>query len=133
MHLSAPNYAVGALVIVSRPDEHVLLVRQSYRDDWFLPGGLLSRGETADQAARREAGEEVNLTLPATEPAGFCVDPDLRIVTAFLRVRVDAATADLVAIRSHEILELGWWPLDALPPLNEELERNLRGAGLLGR
>jgi 8-oxo-dGTP diphosphatase len=133
VHASSPSYAVGALAIVERPDGRVLLVRQSYRDNWFLPGGLLARGETPEEAARREAREEVNLTLPASVRAGFCIDPPIRVVTVFLQAKIDAAAADAVAIRSAEIVELGWWSLDALPPLNSELENHLRGTGLLGR
>ena len=133
VHVSSPNYAVGALAIVERPDGCVLLVRQSYRDNWFLPGGLIARGETPDQAARREAREEVDLSLPQTTPAGFCVDPRLRIVTTFLRVSVDTATAETVRVHSAEIVEVGWWPPDSLPRLNDELESHLRGTGLLGR
>ena len=39
----------------------MLLVRQSYRDGWAAPGGLLRRGEEPDIGAAREAKEEVEV------------------------------------------------------------------------
>ena len=44
-------------------DGKVLLVRHTYLDGWFMPGGGVKRGETLDQAARREAHEEVGALL----------------------------------------------------------------------
>ncbi|MBN1509817.1 MAG: NUDIX hydrolase [Sedimentisphaerales bacterium] len=46
-------------------DDRVLMVRTSYRDSYSLPGGFIRRGELPEQAARREALEEVGLDLPA--------------------------------------------------------------------
>ena len=42
-------------------DSKVTLVRQTYLPGWFMPGGGLKRGETLEQAARREAYEETAL------------------------------------------------------------------------
>ncbi|WP_244631051.1 NUDIX domain-containing protein [Aureimonas sp. ME7] len=42
---------------------HVFLVRHVHRAGWFLPGGGVERGETAAEAAIREAREEGNLRL----------------------------------------------------------------------
>jgi len=51
---------LGVRVILER-DGKVLLVKHTYRDGWFLPGGGVKRGETLEQAARREVSEEVGV------------------------------------------------------------------------
>lgn len=52
----------GVRVMMIR-DGRILLVRQTYMPGWFMPGGGLKRGETLDQAARREACEETGAEL----------------------------------------------------------------------
>ena len=68
-----PVAAVGALVI-NQHDE-LLLVRRA-RDPgkgcWGLPGGFVDRGETIEEALRREAFEETKLELS-----------DVRLLTTF--------------------------------------------------
>ncbi len=53
---------LGVRVIMLRGDA-VLLVKHTYQPSWYFPGGLVERGETLDQAARREAREEVGAKL----------------------------------------------------------------------
>ena len=53
---------LGVRVMLIR-DGKVLLVRQTYMDGWFMPGGRIEKNETTEQAARREAREEVGAEL----------------------------------------------------------------------
>jgi 8-oxo-dGTP pyrophosphatase MutT (NUDIX family) len=48
----------------------LLLVHTSYQAGWQLPGGGVRRGETPEDAARRELGEEIGLATSALFPAG---------------------------------------------------------------
>jgi 8-oxo-dGTP diphosphatase len=57
----------------------LLLVRPSYRADWHLPGGGVRRGETPEEAARRELAEEIGLCAAALLPVGVaCTNCDGR-------------------------------------------------------
>lgn len=44
-------------------DDKVLLIRHTYLNGWFMPGGGLNRNESLEQAARREAKEETGADL----------------------------------------------------------------------
>ena len=73
--LRRPHH-IGALVAVWAAHDRLLVVRQSYRPAWTLPGGGVRRGETPGAAAVRELAEEVGLEVraahlvPAVEVTG---------------------------------------------------------------
>ncbi len=62
---------LGVRVLLVR-DGSVLLVKHTYHPGWLLPGGGVKRGETLEQAARREVREETGL-----------VPGDLRLIGMF--------------------------------------------------
>jgi ADP-ribose pyrophosphatase YjhB (NUDIX family) len=53
------TYRVGAIII---RDGYVLLMRMAGDDFWFVPGGRVEAGETAQLALEREDTEELGVT-----------------------------------------------------------------------
>jgi ADP-ribose pyrophosphatase YjhB (NUDIX family) len=94
-------------------DGRVLLVRQTYISGWFMPGGGVKRGETLDQAARREAREELDAKLGALNLLG--------VYTHFGDQKSDHNALFLCTDFTfsgrgdQEIAETRFFPLDALP------------------
>jgi 8-oxo-dGTP pyrophosphatase MutT (NUDIX family) len=56
---------LGVRLVILRGSE-VLLVRHTYAPGWMLPGGGVDRGETAFDAAVREAREECGIIVEET-------------------------------------------------------------------
>lgn len=52
----------GAFVAIWSQGQ-ILVIRKSYRKGWWVPGGLLNKGETWEQAAVRETFEEVGMRI----------------------------------------------------------------------
>ena len=103
---------LGVRVMLIQNDR-VLLVRQTYMDGWFMPGGGVKRGETLDQAARREAHEETGATLN-----------NLRLLGAYTNFKewksdhgILFLSTDFTITSEHdnEIAEIRFFALDNLP------------------
>jgi 8-oxo-dGTP diphosphatase len=117
----SPSYTVGAICVIERPDGAVLLARLSYRRSWGLPGGLLQRGETPEDGARREVAEETGLAIDLLGDPAVVVDAAAQRVDIIFRAEPSAGV-DPGALRasSPEIEELAWFPRDGLPDLQFE-------------
>jgi len=63
--LGHPRIEAAAVIVVW--EGRLLLLRNSYRAEPSLPGGLLKRGETPAAGASRELAEEVGLVVAPTE------------------------------------------------------------------
>jgi 8-oxo-dGTP pyrophosphatase MutT (NUDIX family) len=61
---------VGVRLLLIK-DEQVLLVKHTYQNGWYFPGGGVKRYETLEQAARREAREEIGGELGMLELFGI--------------------------------------------------------------
>lgn len=94
-------------------DGQVLLVRHTYLEGWYMPGGGIKRGETTEEAARREAREEVGADLGEVRLLG--------VYSNFEMNRSDHNVVflctDFRADRTHdsEIAEVRFFPLTSLP------------------
>lgn len=127
----APSYTVGSVCVIQSDDNQVVLIRQRYRDRWGLPGGLLARQEQASEAAQREVREEIGIAVELLgEPAVF-VDPQVRRVDVIYRARLTGDAGSNLRPVSVEISAVAWFPLDALPEVQEETATALAAVGLL--
>ncbi|MDB5551599.1 MAG: hypothetical protein JWL86_1583 [Rhizobium sp.] len=93
----------------------IFLVRHSYIPGWHMPGGGVERYETVRGALAKELREEGNLELtapPKLVHVYFNRRTSKRDHVVFYRCEVKQTTPRL---KDHEIVEAGFFPLDALP------------------
>ncbi len=104
------SFGVRVLLV---KDGQILLIKHTYKKGWHLPGGGLKRGETVEEAARREAREETGAALK-----------NIRLVGIFSKsedgfsghnILFASNDFDVVGQHDHEIAEARFFPLDALP------------------
>ena len=108
-----PGFTVGAVCLLER-DGRLLMLRQPHREGWSLPGGLLSRGESAADAVQRELVEEIGVRVLVGRPITVVVDSPLRRVDVIFRVEVTGDIGERVGgeatsarwLDPNEILEV---------------------------
>jgi len=107
---------MGVRAIVIDPQNRVFLVKHSYVTGWHLPGGGVEPGETVGEALDRELLEEGGIT-PLEPPVLHGVFFNSRVsrrdhVMVFV---VRAFKQDGGPRHKHEIVDYGFFALDALP------------------
>ena len=104
-------------------NDHVWLIRHTYLNGWFLPGGGLNKWESLDQAARREAREETGAELGDISLVG--------VFTSYKNWKTDHTAVFLckdfkfVGSSDAEIAELRLFPIMQLPDDMYELQGTL--------
>ncbi len=110
--LSRP-VVIGVRVMLFK-EGSILLVKHSYQDGWLVPGGGVKRGETPEQAARRECREEVGAKIG---PMDF-----LGVYTQFVEHKSDhillfaSQEFTLTPKRDFEIERVAFFNCHRLPP-----------------
>jgi ADP-ribose pyrophosphatase YjhB (NUDIX family) len=106
---------LAATVVVEQEDK-VLMVRRAIQPGlglWSLPGGYVDRGEVVERAAAREVLEETGLQVDIEGLVGLFSEGGHPVVLAAF----DGRTTGGEARAGPEVSELGFFSLDALPPL----------------
>lgn len=105
----------GVQAIVLKND-HVLLIRTTYRPHWELPGGKARKGEAPEVAVVRETKEEAAVFIRKLHRKLGVYDDNRmrRKVTIHVYIAADWEELDLWR-PSYEIAERKFFPIDQLP------------------
>ncbi|BCB18750.1 NUDIX domain-containing protein [Bosea sp. ANAM02] len=120
----ARGMTLGVRVVVLNERNEVFLVRHTYVPGWYLPGGGVEVGETAEEALERELSEEAGI-VAAERPVlhGFFFNRRLSrrdhvAVYVLRRFRIEQ-----IKQPDREIAEAGFFPLDRLPDATTQATR----------
>jgi 8-oxo-dGTP diphosphatase len=123
----------GASAMVFDEQNRVLLQRRGDTGKWFVIGGGIDPGETAAQAAVREAKEETGLDVEPVRLSGVYTSPEVvypngdrcvYVVTAF-RCRIVGGTFH---VDGDETLDLKWFNVEALPAMRPDAVARVKDA-----
>jgi 8-oxo-dGTP diphosphatase len=113
--LSQPRFAVTAGAVVEDERGRVLLLQHHFRrgSGWGIPGGFLTKGESPEDALRRELREEVGLELDGAEIAFARTHRRPQQVEIIFRCRAEASA--LAVRESFEVNRAQWFDPAAFP------------------
>jgi 8-oxo-dGTP pyrophosphatase MutT (NUDIX family) len=132
----SPDHVTASMLVLSEDHRFVLLTHHAKARQWFQFGGHCERSDRGlADAATRETLEESGLASLWTDPVPIHLDehavpfctagPD----THHLDVRfLGIVSRDSAHRASAESVEVGWWPVDALPTGEPSMRELVRAA-----
>ncbi|MNJ33197.1 NUDIX hydrolase [Paenibacillus bouchesdurhonensis] len=112
-------------LLVNEEGTKILMVKNSGRDTWTLPGGAVEQNETLEMAAIRETKEETGLDVEIQGVAAVNegVFTELKQHVVFITFRGIIAGGRMEIVRPDEILAVDWIDVeqaDELMPFYKE-------------
>jgi ADP-ribose pyrophosphatase YjhB (NUDIX family) len=107
---------VAAAIPVTAGGE-IILLRRGFdpgKDLWTFPGGFVDLGETVEEAARREAQEEIQADVELTSLVGVYSRPDERIVLIVFAAQIEQqpqTTPEALQVEAFAPDEIPWQEL----------------------
>lgn len=113
IYLVIPRHRIGINIVALDSANRVLLLKHVFHPacPWGLPGGWLGRHEDPRTAALRELEEETGLTAVLGPPIFTTYDAHPPHIGIIYLAAVQSGEMQL----SGEILDAGWFPVQALP------------------
>ena len=106
------KFTVSAAAIITNAHRQVLLLNHAFRpfSGWGLPGGFIAFREQPEEAIRREVREETGIELDELTMLR------IRTIGRHVEILFTAKANGEPEVKSpREILELGWFDVDAMP------------------
>lgn len=132
---SLPRKVVAAATLCRDGDGRLLLVHDSFKRHWTIPGGVVDADEDPRAGAERETWEEAGLRVRAGRLLGlFAASWPDRLVLVYEAEPVDTIPDLLAPLHTHEIDAVEWVALDEAltrlaPPIAEQVTRCLDAPG----
>jgi 8-oxo-dGTP pyrophosphatase MutT (NUDIX family) len=123
----------GVTAIVVRGErgaQEVLLTLRADNGEWAPITGILDPGEEPAVGAAREAQEETAVEVSVDRLASVRVSPQITHGNGDLAVYLDLTfacswVAGEARVNDDENTGVGWWPVDALPPMADWLRQRI--------
>lgn len=122
------RFTVSVAAIITNRDQKVLLLEHIFRPQksgWGIPGGFLEPGEQPADAIRRELREETGIELTGLELLS------VRTIKRHVEILYRASSEDEPAVRSREILSVGWFGPGEMPAAMSSVQKRLATETLL--
>ena len=118
-----PLWLVGTTAVVV-DDDRLLLVKRADTGEWTPVAGIVEPGEHSADAAEREVWEEARVRAEVVRLAAIGVTREYeypngdrtRFTDHTYRLRWVSGTPE---VGDDESTDVGWFPMDALPPIPE--------------
>jgi ADP-ribose pyrophosphatase YjhB (NUDIX family) len=107
---------LGVRGLVTDEAGKVLLIRHTYMPGWYMPGGGIERGETAEQALERELAEEAGIVLTGRPALVSFHSNHVRFPGDHVLIYRVTQWTTCEPTQRGEIEEIGWFAMAALPP-----------------
>lgn len=116
------KFTVSVAAIIINAEKKVLLLEHLLRPQasgWGIPGGFIEQNEQPIEAIRREIREETGIELENLRMIR------VRTIHCHVEILFRAESFDKAEVRSPEIISVGWFTVDEIPPAMNDVQKSI--------